>query len=135
MITRSRLSELEQQIMDVVWGRRSCSAADVAKALEPHRPLKDSTVRTVLTRLEEKGYVEHTVEGRTFLYSGTERPGKVAARAVQQIVDRFCKGSFESLLVGMVDSEIVDTEELEQIVRRLAQSRQPKKTKAKKEAK
>ncbi len=135
MLSRNRLSELEQQIMDVVWSCRSCSAAAIAKALEPHRPLKGSTVRTVLTRLEEKGYVEHAVEGRTFLYSGTERPGKVAARAVQQIVDRFCQGSLESLLVGMVDSEIVDTGELEQIVKRLAQSRQPDKQKTKKEAK
>jgi predicted transcriptional regulator len=123
MVTKNRLSELEQQIMTVIWGRPSSSAADIQKALEPERPLKDSTIRTVLTRLEEKGFVKHTVEGRTFLYSGTERPGKVAARAVKQILDRFCHGSLESLLVGMVDSEIVDADELQRIAARLGQGR------------
>ncbi len=123
MLSKNRLSELEQQVMAVVWSRPASSAADIQRALEPQRPLKDSTIRTILTRLEEKGYVEHTVEGRTFLYSGTERPSNVAARAVQQILDRFCHGSLESLLVGMVDSEIVDADELQRIAGRLGQTR------------
>ena len=32
------------------------------------RPMKDSTIRTVLRRLEEKGYLTHQIEGRTFVY-------------------------------------------------------------------
>src|SRR6185312_8789556 len=117
------LSELEQQVMKVIWKRGAATAADVQEALAPERPLKDSTIRTVLARLEAKEYVRHTVEGRTFVYSGIEHPRNVAARAVKQILERFCHGSIESLLTGMVDGEIVDPEELEQIVARLAQGR------------
>jgi len=117
------LSELEQQVMKVIWKRGAATAADVQEGLQPERPLKDSTIRTVLARLEAKEYVRHTVEGRTFVYSGIEHPRNVAARAVKQILERFCHGSIESLLTGMVDGEIVDPEELEQIVARLAQGR------------
>ena len=105
--------------MNVVWLREKATAADVQAALAPQRPLRDSTVRTLLTRLEEKGYLQHKVEGRTFVYSSLKPPRSLAARAVQQIVDRFCQGSLESLLVGMVDDEIVDPEELQRIVERL----------------
>ena len=70
------------------------------------RPLKESTVRTVLRRLEEKGYTTHTVDGRTYVYQAAEDRGKVAAKAVQRIVDWFCNGSVEEVLVGMVAAAV-----------------------------
>ena len=70
--------------------------------------MKESTVRTILKRLEEKGYVEHRVEGRTNVYSGIDAPQNVAAKAVRQIIERFCGGSVEQLLVGMVNNDVVD---------------------------
>lgn len=106
--------------MNIVWSRNSATAADVQSDLQPQRTLKDSTVRTVLSRLEEKGYLQHEVDGRTFVYSSVEPPGNLAVRAVKQILDRFCNGSLESLLVGLVNDEIVDARELQQIVDRLA---------------
>lgn len=106
--------------MEIVWSHGKVTAADVQAALEPRRSLRDSTVRTVLTRLEEKGYVRHEVDGRTFVYSSREAPRSVAVRAVKQIVDRFCHGSIESLLTGMVDDEVVNARELQRISDRLA---------------
>jgi predicted transcriptional regulator len=74
----------------------------------------------VLRRLEEKGYLAHSVDNRTFIYRSAESPQKVAARAVQRIVDWFCEGSVEELLVGMVDSKVVSRAELERMARRVA---------------
>lgn len=105
--------------MKAVWSRGAATATDIQAALAPQRVLKDSTVRTLLTRLEAKGYLRHKVDGRTFVYSSTEPPRRLAVRAVRQIVERFCQGSVESLLVGMVDDEIVDPNELQRIVDRL----------------
>jgi predicted transcriptional regulator len=123
MAIKPPLSGLEQKVMDIIWSRNAATAADVQSALQPDRTLRDSTVRTVLSRLEEKGYLKHKVDGRTFVYSSVERPANLAVRAVKQIVDRLCHGSFESLLVGLVDDEIVDPQELQQIVDRLAAQR------------
>ena len=106
--------------MTVIWSQGTATATDVQAALMPQRTFKDSTIRTLLTRLEEKGYLQHELNGRTFVYSSVEPPRSLAVRAVKQIVDRFCQGSLESLLVGMVDDEIVDPAELQQIVNRLA---------------
>ncbi len=117
--------------MKIIWSRGTATASDVQKALSEERPLKDSTIRTVLMRLEEKGYVQHEVSGRTFVYSCLEAPGSVAARAVKQILDRFCHGSLEALLAGMVDDELVDTEELQQIADRLGRERGTRQVSAK----
>src|SRR5579884_549482 len=115
MPSKPALSELEQQVMKIVWERGSVTAAEIQAALAPERPLKESTIRTVLVRLEQKKYLRHKTRGRAFVYSSTEQPRNVAVRAVKQILDRFCHGSVESLLVGMVDSRVVDAEELRRI--------------------
>lgn len=115
------LSDLEHQLMEILWSRGSGTADQIREALAPRHVLKDSTIRTVLKRLQEKGYVQHKVEGKAFVYSGIEKPRNVAVRAVRQILDRFCDGSLEQLLVGMVENEVVDREELRELTRKLAQ--------------
>jgi len=106
--------------MEIVWQRGSATAEDVRAALAERHPMKESTVRTILKRLEQKGYVKHVVEGRTNVYSGLEAPQHVAARAVRQIIERFCGGSVEQLLVGMVNNDVVDQHELQRLAQRIA---------------
>ena len=118
--------------MNAIWSREKATVADVQIALMPQRPLKESTVRTLLTRLEDKGFLQHEIDGRTFVYSAVDPPRSLAARAVKQILDRFCQGSLESLLVGMVDDEIVDPDELQAIVDRLMAQHLPRPRKARK---
>ncbi|HTW48968.1 MAG TPA: BlaI/MecI/CopY family transcriptional regulator [Acidobacteriaceae bacterium] len=112
------LGELERGILGIVWRLGKATADQVREELD--RPLKDSTIRTVLRRLEEKGYLAHSIDLRTFIYHPAESPQKVAGRAVQRIVDWFCEGSVEDLLVGMVDSKVVSRAELERLARRIA---------------
>jgi BlaI family transcriptional regulator, penicillinase repressor len=112
------LGELERDILLIVWRAGAVTADRVREELA--RPLKDSTVRTVLRRLEEKGYLAHAVENRTFIYRPAETPQRVAGRAAQRIADWFCGGSMETLLVGMVDSAVLDRAELQRLAERIA---------------
>jgi predicted transcriptional regulator len=82
--------------------------------------MKDSTIRTVLRRLEEKGYLTHQVEGRTFIYKASDARQNVAVRAVKSIIDRFCGGSAEQLVLGMVDNAVLDRRQLERLARKIA---------------
>lgn len=114
------LGRIEHLVLDWLWSSGPASAEQVRLALADRHPMKESTARTVLRRLEEKGYLKHRVEGRTYIYRVTERRESVAAGAVRQILDRFCEGSVERLLVGMVDNDLVDEHELEHLARRIA---------------
>jgi BlaI family transcriptional regulator, penicillinase repressor len=114
----AELGELERDVLLIVW-RHSFVTADQVRE-ELGRPLKDSTVRTVLRRLEEKGYLAHSVDDRTFVYRPAESRQRVAGRAVKRIVDWFCEGSVETLLVGMVDSKVLDRTELQRLADRIA---------------
>ena len=119
------LGDLERDVMQLVWAQGPITAEVVREQLP--RRLKESTVRTVLRRLEEKGYVAHTVEGRTYVYHATEPRGRVAARAVQRIVDWFCNGSVDEVLVGMVDTAMLDRKRLRMLTDRMSQTKNGKK--------
>lgn len=116
------LGEVEQSVMDYVWTNGPCTAEACREALAADRPMKESTVRTILRRLEAKGYVSHTLEGRTFIYRAAEARENVAVRAVKHIIDRFCDGSAEQLLLGMVDQDVLGRKDLERLARKIAQS-------------
>jgi len=126
-IRHRSLGEAEQAVMDHVWSHGPVTAEAVREALAASWPMKESTVRTVLRRLEAKGYVSHTVEGRTFFYRAVHAPVAVATRAVRQLIDRFCGGSAEALVMGLVDDDVLSRRELERIARRIAQARLDKK--------
>jgi BlaI family transcriptional regulator, penicillinase repressor len=123
---RAALSVLEHQLMEILWKRGPGTAEQIRTALAPQHALKDSTIRTILRRLQEKGYVTHRTEGKAFVYSGVEKPRNVAVRAVRQILDKFCDGSLEQLLTGMVENEAVDRAELQNLLRKLSQNPAPK---------
>ena len=114
----AELGELERSILSVVWRKAAINAEQVREELG--RPLKDSTIRTVLRRLEEKGYLAHSVQERTFVYRPAQTRQRVAGRAVKRIVDWFCDGSVEALLVGIVDSKVLDRAELQRLAERIA---------------
>jgi len=122
--TRKALSELEHIVMDILWSRGASTAERVRETLAAKHPMKDATVRTILRRLEAKGYATHRVEGRTYIYAGAERPHNVAASAVRQIIDRLCGGSVEQLLVGMVEHEVIDRRELESLAKKIARRKE-----------
>jgi BlaI family transcriptional regulator, penicillinase repressor len=113
------LGEVEQAVMDYIWAHGPSSAEACREALASSRPMKDSTVRTVLRRLEEKGYLTHNIKGRTFIYRASDARQSVAVRAVKSIIDRFCGGSAEELVLGMVDNAVLSRKQLELLARRI----------------
>jgi BlaI family penicillinase repressor len=106
--------------MDVLWKRGPSTADEIRNSLAKQHFMKESTARTILKRLEDKGYVRHRVDGRTNIYSGVEHSSNVAAKAVRHIIDRFSNGSVEQLLVGLVDGEVLDEKELLELAKKIA---------------
>jgi predicted transcriptional regulator len=120
--TRPRnLGEVEQMVMDYVWSHGPVSSEACREALAARRPMKESTIRTVLRRLEVKGYVAHEISGRTYIYRAAEARQNVAVRAVKNIIDRFCGGSVEQLVIGMVDNAVLDRRQLERLTQKIAE--------------
>ena len=124
--SRKPPTPLEQFILDYVWTHPNCTAESCREGLASDRAMKDSTIRTVLRKLEEKGYVTHEVEGRTFVYRAADSKRNVAVQAARQLIDRFCGGSVEELLVGLVDNQVLNPKQLQRLAEKIAARKEKK---------
>lgn len=120
---KAPLTDLENEVMQAVWDRQPASVEAVYQVVSKSRDIQETSVRTLLRRLEQKGHLRHEEEGRAYVYFATGRASNsrsLAAHAVRQIIDRFCRGSVEELVSGMVDAKVLSAREmdkLEQFVR------------------
>jgi BlaI family transcriptional regulator, penicillinase repressor len=110
---RAPLTELESEVMRAVWDAAPCTVEAVHQTVSRSRSLKETTIRTLLRRLEQKGYLTHEEEGRAYVYRAVEPARSLAARAVRQIIDRFCQGSVEELVSGMVEAKVLSKREMD----------------------
>jgi BlaI family transcriptional regulator, penicillinase repressor len=112
--------------MDFVWKNPDCTAEHCREGVAEQRALKDSTIRTVLRNLEQKGYLTHKVVGRTFLYRPVDSRRNVAVQAAQQLIERFCGGSVEEFLVGLVDNQVLPARQLQRLAEKIAARKEGK---------
>ena len=113
------LSPAQQEIMEIVWERGEVSAAEVRRILSGSRAVARNTVRTLLERMEEKGWLAHREEGRTFVYSAARPRRETIGRKVREIVETVCGGSPETLVAALLDYRGLRADELKRIRRLL----------------
>ncbi len=113
------LTKLQQAILDFIWSNTTATAEQVRAAIAADHPLRESSVRTLLRRLETQGYLAHSVEGQTFVYRATAARGSVAVGAVRSVIERFWAGSVEQFVLGMVDEKVLTPAQLEKLARKV----------------
>lgn len=112
---RPPLAGLEHEVMQAIWESGPSSVEAVHAMVARNRDLKETSTRTVLRRLEQKGYLQHEEKGRAYVYHAVEPARSLAARAVRQIIDTFCRGSVEELVSGMVEARMLSKGELDNL--------------------
>ncbi len=117
------LTDLQQAVLDFIWSQGPATADQVRENLLPKYPLKDSSVRTILRRLEARGLLVHRLEGKSFLYQARTSASKLAVRTVRQLIDRFWAGSAEQFVAGMVDAKVLSAEALQRLARKVKASK------------
>jgi BlaI family transcriptional regulator, penicillinase repressor len=109
------LSEAQLEIINIIWDQGTATVGQVLKVLSKRRPISRNTVSTMVTRLEEKGWLRHRVVEGTFLYSATQPRGKVLPRMVHRLVDAAFQGSAEGLVLTLLEGGRLSADEVERI--------------------
>ncbi len=106
------LTPAQGEIMDIIWDRDEISASEVRRVLSRTRKVARNTVRTLLERMEEKGWIVHREEGRTFLYAAAQPREATIGQKVQEVVETVCGGSAEALVTALIDYRGLNSSEL-----------------------
>lgn len=112
-----RISDAEHAVMEVLWQRSPLTAADVAEALADARDWSLQTVKTLLSRLTNKGAVSHDQDGRRFLYSPILEREDYVGDESRRLVDRLFGGRAAPLIAHLAEQQKFTAEDLAEIER------------------
>lgn len=92
------LTDLQFAIVKVLWDRGSASVADICDTLRPDRGLAQSTVATILSRLEKRGVVKHETRSRQYVYYPAVTESEVRRSMVSELTERLFDGDVTALM-------------------------------------
>lgn len=110
------LTEVELELMDVLWDKGPATVAEIVEAL-PQARLAYSSVLTMMRILEQKGYVAHEKEGRAFVYRPLVDRQQAQKTVIGYLLKRFFNNSPELLVVNLLDHEEVGPKEVKRLKR------------------
>jgi len=122
---KRRLTELELEIMRIVWRHDEVTVKDLFEALEDAgRPLALPSIRTMLSILQEKGYVKRRPVGRGHAYRAAVSAHEGRRRILKDIIERAFEGSAASLVTALVNGELVSSNEITEVKQLIEQREQ-----------
>jgi BlaI family penicillinase repressor len=117
------ISDAEWQVMEVIWDRRSASAAEVIAELLPQTGWQHRTVRTLLARLVEKGVLAAAADGKRYIYRPLLSRNKCVRSKSQSFLNKVFAGNSAELLVHFVTAANISPEEIENLKHLLDEKR------------
>jgi len=111
------LTELELELMNVLWRKGRASVNDIREALAEERPLAYTSISTMMGILEKKGYVTHDTVGRTYVYAPLVERTRAQRSLIQNLLHRVFHGSPALLMLNIIASEDISSSELDHVQR------------------
>jgi predicted transcriptional regulator len=115
----SSLTDAELRLMEVVWEKGKATVAEVVEELPKDVPLAYSTVLTTLRILENKGYLRHTKNGRSFVYQPVVKREQARQNALTHLLRRFFEDSPELLMLNLMERGEISARELARLRKRI----------------
>ena len=123
------LSDAQLEIMNVIWDRGEATVGQVWRRVSGKRAVARNTVLTLITRLEEKGWLRHHVEGNAFVYSSVHPRQAVLAGLARKLIDGAFAGSAAGLVMTLLEGGSLSAEEAERIRSMLEEARSTRRRK------
>jgi BlaI family transcriptional regulator, penicillinase repressor len=114
-VKRTRPSELELQILSVLWERGPLPVREIRQALPDGKDRAYTTVLTLVQIMEKKGFVGHTVEGQAHIYHPLVTQRQVLRPLMRDLLQNVFGGRPAEAVQCLLDSTKLDEEELSAI--------------------
>lgn len=113
---RTDLSPLELDVMNVIWELGECTSAQVIDEFQKRRPLANTTIRTVMSNIRKKGYIEivPSVESRIHFRAKVSKEA-VARRTVKEMLRNLFEDSPREAIAFLLKEQSLDPDELQEI--------------------
>ena len=120
------LFESEWAILQVVWDREPCSAPEVQERLASRKKWAYTTIKTMLTRLVEKGAVDEHKRGNTSVYEPLLERKNARGRAIRTLIDQAFEGGLAPMLSFLMEDNRLSKSERKALKEMLDKGETPK---------
>lgn len=108
-------TELELEILKVLWRDGPLTGREVREALVGFRDLAYTSVMTIMGIMDEKGYVRRKKSKGNYVYSARIREQPTIRRMLGDIIERAYDGSVMSAVVNLLETSDLQADELKQL--------------------
>lgn len=116
-MSESEIPNAELDVMRCLWQGQPRTAREIREALHAERPMTHSSVCSLLTRLEAKGFVarEKGTNGKAFVYRAAIQPNRTKRRLVGELLKRLFAGRGVDLVAALFESKPPTEEQLDDL--------------------
>ncbi len=117
-----KLTRAEEELMQIIWDLGPCTVSQIRDVIAEQNNSKKpphSTISTIVRILEEKGYLNHKVYGRTYEYRPIISRKEYSKTSLKKLVNDYFNGSMDTLVSFMVKEDDLKISELSDLVERL----------------
>lgn len=118
---KQRISASEWKVMEVLWNKSHLLAVDIIDKLN-NLSWSDRTVKTLISRLVDKGAIGYNKEGKSYRYYPILKKDECIKRESRAFIKNFFNGSKKEFIASFIKNEDLtdnDIKELREILDRI----------------
>ncbi len=112
-------TELELEILKILWREGPLRVQQVRDALVGFRDLAYSSVTTIMNIMVDKKYLSRRKDGPSFVYKPRVSEGATHRKMLKDLVKRVFGGSTEAVMVNLLESANLNQDEIRKLRRLL----------------
>ena len=126
MPERHELTELQLAILRLLWDRGEATVAEIWEALYEERRLAQTTIATLVSRLQRRGIVARRTRDRQFVYRATITEADVQHSMVNELTERLFAGDPAALVSHLISASDMSPGDLARVKRMIENAQAPK---------
>jgi predicted transcriptional regulator len=126
MAERHELTELQIAILRLLWERGEATVAEIWEALYAERGLAQTTIATLVARLQRRGIVSRRSRDRQFVYRATITESDVQHSMVGELTERLFAGDVTALVSHLISATDMSPGDLARVKRMIERAEKPK---------
>lgn len=115
LFSMKELTKAEERIMQILWGLEKAYTREVLAQFKNEKP-SYTTVATVLSVLEQKGFVAHQMLGNIKQYYPLISKSQYSDFAMSNVLSKYFEGSLSQMISFIADRKQLDIEEIDEII-------------------
>ncbi len=110
------LTEAQAEIMSAIWDRgRGVTIVELWETLSKEKQVARTTVQTMMTRLEKRGWLRSEMDGKTKIFYPTRSREEMSGQMADQFVNSLFSGSVSKLVMNLLGQNRVDADEIKRL--------------------